>query len=405
MTPADQALALTTHGWADAWLTAFEAAAADPVTLLTGERLLTTADIGQVNINPGIAQTTLTAPNAQRTHKPCVTISLLERDSWKRVYKALAAADHLADIINAGRLPDTLTDPALVDGIRITPAPGDITFSCSCRPDPGICSHTAAVGYRIAQQLRANPGVLITLRGGSMKHLRTRVRLRKPTAPTQAPAPDQTQTGTDAHQAFRSWKNRPAHPEPHPQALPPAQTLLDELRPEPPSPGPTAQALRLLAHDAAARASALLASRPLPATDDPLQDAARLLADPSHRPFLEHAAAQLGLSTLHLRDLALAYEYGGPANVEVTLWPLAADTEALAHAETSIQPHRPAPLATLASQDNRLTDEAARVQLRLGADGRWYPFTDWHSTWRPAPGHSADPSTAYQAARRALRDR
>jgi hypothetical protein len=37
----------------DAWLTAFEAAAADPVMLLTGERLLGRADIGQVASTPG----------------------------------------------------------------------------------------------------------------------------------------------------------------------------------------------------------------------------------------------------------------------------------------------------------------------------------------------------------------
>ncbi|WP_328373431.1 hypothetical protein OG800_50290 (plasmid) [Streptomyces sp. NBC_00445] len=407
MTTPDQAPALTTQGWAEAWLTAFETAAADPVTLMTGERLLTTADIGQVHINPGIAKTTLTAPNAKRPHQPCVTISPLERPAWKRLYTALAASDKIADVINAGRLPDTITDPATVNGIRIAPTPGDITFSCSCRPDPGICAHTAAVGYRVAQNLRANPGLLITLRGGSMKQLRTTVRLRKPTVPAQAPAPQQARAGTDAAQAFDRWKNRPARTEVArrrtPQTAP--APLLDSLRPELPGPGPTVQALRLLTKDAAVRAAALLAGRPLPMTDEPVQDAARLLADPAHRPYLEHAAEQLGLSTLQMRDLALAHEYGGPANVDVTLWPLPADPDDLAHAEAAIQPHRPAPLATLASQDNHLTDATARIQIRLGTDRRWYPYTDWHGTWRPAPGHSADPAVAYRAARRALRDR
>ncbi|MFF9143151.1 hypothetical protein ACF09G_37115 [Streptomyces albogriseolus] len=407
MTTADPAPALTTRGWADAWLTAFETAAADPVMLLTGERLLTRADIGQVHINPGIAKTTLTMPNSVRPHQPCVTIRPLERPAWKRVYKALAASDEIADVINAGRLPDTLTDPATVDGLRIAPAPGDLTFTCSCRPDPGICPHTAAVGYRVAQQLRANPGLMVTLRGGSMKQLRTTVRLRKPTVPAPSPAPEQARTGTDAPQAFGRWKARPTRPDrarlQPPHAVP--APLLDSLRSDLPDPAPTAQALRLMTRDAAARASALLAGRPLPAGEDPVQDAARLLADAAHRPYLEHAAEQLGLSTLQMRDLALAYEYGGPAGVDVTLWPLATDPDALAYAEAAIQPHRPAPLATLASQDNQLTDAAARIQLRLGADGLWYPFTDWHGTWRPAPGHSTDPATAYKAARRTLRER
>jgi hypothetical protein len=106
-----------------------------------------------------------------------------------------------------------------------------------------------------------------------------------------------------------------------------------------------------------------------------------------------------------MRDLALAHEYGGAAGVEVALWPLAADAEVLAHAEAAIQPHRPARLASLVSQDNQLTDAAARIQLRLGSDGLWYPFTDWHGTWRPARGPSGDPAAAYKAARRTLRDR
>ncbi|MFB7599825.1 hypothetical protein [Streptomyces sp. NPDC056160] len=407
MTTADQAPASATHGWTDAWLTAFEAAAADPVMLLTGERLLDRADIGQVHINPGTAKTTLTMPNASRPHQPCVSVSLLPGPEWERIYRAIAATGEHADTIAAGRLPDILTTFAGADILRIAPAPGDITFTCSCRPDPGICPHSAAVGYRVAQHVRANPGVLLTLRGGSMKELRTLLRAPKPTDPAPAPGAEPARTGIDAHNAFGRFTARPTHPQParaRTTRTVPAPPL-DGLRSDPPAPAPTAQALRLLARNAAARARDILAGRPVPVGDDPVQDAARLLADPAHRAHLEHAAEQLGLSTLQMRDLALAHEYGGGAGVEAALWPLTADAEVLAHAEAAIQPHRPAPLASLVSQDNQLTDAAARIQLRLGSDGLWYPFTDWHGTWRPAPGPSRNPATAYKAARRALRDR
>ncbi|MGW1044369.1 hypothetical protein [Streptomyces sp. NPDC002547] len=404
MTTADQAPAPATHGWMDAWLTAFEAAAADPVMLLTGERLLDRADIGQVHINPGTAQATLTMPNAARPHQPCLTISPLNSPEWERVYQAIAATGEHADVIAAGRLPDALSAPANADVIRIAPAPGDITFTCSCRPDPGICPHSAAVGYRVAQHVRANPGVLLTLRGGSIKELRTMLRESTPTATESAPLPEQARTGIDARQAFGRFTARPTRPRPARARTTPT-SLLDGLRSDPPAPGPTVHSLRLLTRNAAARASEILAGRTRPAGDDPVQDAARLLADPAHRAHLEHAAEQLGLSTLQMRDLALAHEYGGAAGVEVALWPLAADAEALAHAEVAIQPHRPAPLASLVSQDNQLTDAAAHIQLRLGSDGLWYPFTDWHGTWRPAPGPSGDPAAAYKAARRTLRDR
>lgn len=73
-----------------------------------------------------------------------------------------------------------------------------------------------------------------------------------------------------------------------------------------------------------------------------------------------------------------------------------------AAAEHTIQPLRPAPLEPLVHHDNQLTDPAAHLQLRL-YQGRWYPHTDWHGTWRPAPGHAPDPAAAYRAARRALR--
>lgn len=404
MTTADQAPAPATHGWMDAWLTTFENAAADPVMLLTGERLLDRADIGQVHINPGTVQAALTMPNAARPHQPCLTIRPLPCSEWERVYQAIAATGEHADVIAAGRLPDALSDPANQDVIRIVPAPGDITFTCSCRPDPGICPHSAAVGYRVAQHVRANPGVLLTLRGGSIKELRIMLRQSIPLATESASLPERARTGLDAHQAFGRFTDRPTLPGPSRARTTPA-SLLDGLRADPPAPGPTVHSLRLLTRNAAARASQILAGRPCPAGDDPVQDAARLLADPVHRAHLEHAAEQLGLSTLQMRDLALAHEYGGAAGVEVALSPLAADAEALAHAEAAIQPHRPAQLASLVSQDNQLTDAAARIQLRLGSDGLWYPFTDWHGTWRPAPGPSKNPATAYKAARRTLRDR
>ncbi|MGW1617339.1 hypothetical protein ACWCQZ_50245 [Streptomyces sp. NPDC002285] len=407
MTTADQAPVSATHGWKEAWLRAFEAAAADPVMLLTGEGLLGRADIGQVHINTGAVKTTLAMPNASRPYQPCLTISPLKSPEWERIYQAIAATGEHARVIAAGRLPDTLTDADSADIIRIAPAPGDITFTCSCRPDPGICPHSAAVGYRVAQHVRANPGVLLTLRGGSMKELRTMLRVRKPTDPDPADGPAQARTGIDAHHAFGRSRDRPSRSQPARTRT--TQTgpapLLDGLRSDPPAPGPTLQALRLLTRDAAARARELLASRPVLVGDDPVQDAARLLADAAHRPYLEHAAEQLGLSTLQMRDLALAHEYGGAAGVEAALWPLAADAEVLAHAEAAIQPHRPARLASLVSQDNQLTDAAARIQLRLGSDGLWYPFTDWHGTWRPVPDPSRNPATAYKAARRALRDR
>jgi hypothetical protein len=220
------------------------------------------------------------------------------------------------------------------------------------------------------------------------------------TAPVRPQGP-----ALSAADAFHQFTQAPAPP-PTAPAIAAEDTAppLDQLHQEPPHPVPALHVLRLLTHDAADRAAALLAAaRPEPApVDGELHDVARLLTHPHHRPYLEEAADYFGLTTLQMRHLTLAHNHGGPAGVDAAAHRQPADPNDLAHAETAIQPLRPAPLAPLAREDNRLTDAAARIQLRLHA-GRWYPFTDWHGTWRPAPGHSADPAAAYKAARRALR--
>jgi hypothetical protein len=40
------------------------------------------------------------------------------------------------------------------------------------------------------------------------------------------------------------------------------------------------------------------------------------------------------------------------------------------------------------------------VQIRLGPDDRWYPFTSGQDRWWPAPGAAESPGAAYQAALR-----
>jgi len=220
-------------------------------------------------------------------------------------------------------------------------------------------------------------------------------------------APASPQTAVPAAEAFRRFASATAPPPPATAPEPAHDTTpppLDQLHEQPPHPAPDLAALRLLTHDAAARAEALLAGlRPEhdPVTAE-LHDAARLLAHPDNAPYLEAAAGHFDLTTLQMRHLTLAYTYGGPAGVDAAAYPAPAHPHDLADAEAAIQPLRPAPLAPLVREDNRLTDAAARVQLRLTA-GRWYPFTDWHGTWRPAPGNSPDPADAYKAARRARR--
>ncbi|MGC5360830.1 hypothetical protein ACPXCE_03940 [Streptomyces sp. DT24] len=436
----------TTGGWAAAWLAAFEAAAAAPRHLRSGKSLLGAGTLGQVNISAGLAHGRISTGKAGATVQPRLGVTEVAPDRWTRIYRAIAERPDVTEAIASGRFVDVLTDPATTAGVPLAPRPGDLSFSCTCGPRGVVCPHTAAIGYSVADRLRKNPGIILSLRGGSMKSLRAALGLRPTAAPvpgTVVPASGSTTpsavpdagtpevrdqgtpgsdpagpgTGMPAHEAFSRWNDRAgAVPGPPREPLTGAP-LLDTLRDAPPAPAPGLDVLRLLTRDAAHRASALLdgglpgavpgrGDRPGPPDPadgtDPLLDAARMLARPEFLPWLESAAGRLGLTTVQLRHLALAHEYGGPGNVEAAAHRVPADPRVLARAENAIQPLRPAPLATLVGEDNRLTDAAARVQLRLAA-GRWYPFVDWHGTWRPVAGHCEDPATAYRAARRALR--
>ena len=58
-------------------------------------------------------------------------------------------------------------------------------------------------------------------------------------------------------------------------------------------------------------------------------------------------------------------------------------------------------IGELVADQGTISDSGAGVQIRLGPDGRWYPFTSGRDRWWPAPGAAGSPGEAYQAALRA----
>lgn len=218
--------------------------------------------------------------------------------------------------------------------------------------------------------------------------------------------------GIDPQAAFAQWRPRTRSPARTKEAARTHSHPLDQLPTGggrapgtdagESAPAPEAALLRLAVDDAAHRAQAALGGDPagMLGSDDPFLDTVRILQHNDDTGLLEHAAAHLNLTVWQLRTLTHAYSLGGEGNVLAAHQPLPAHPDFLAQAEQAIQPHRPAPLAPIVRNDNQLTDDAAHVQLRL-VDQTWYPFVDRHGTWRPVPGHSTDPATAYRAARRA----
>ncbi|MBV9022761.1 MAG: hypothetical protein JO362_02875, partial [Streptomycetaceae bacterium] len=141
-----------------------------------------------------------------------------------------------------------------------------------------------------------------------------------------------------------------------------------------------------------------------PPPHDPLTDTIRALATPTGFPRLPETADRTEHSEGKLRRLLIAYRHGGPGAVHAADQVLPADPGTMAAAVQAIASRR-AGLAELTVTANQITDAAAGIQIRLGPDDTWYPFTSSHQDWRPAPGASPDPATAYSTARRARQAR
>lgn len=156
--------------------------------------------------------------------------------------------------------------------------------------------------------------------------------------------------------------------------------LLDELQLRS---GPSSSMLRYLVTDAAARAQAILDGTPPPRLTE-RQDTVRWAAT---YPAL---TGQLAEATGHdLTHAVRAWTYGGLAGLDVldnTWRPGKAD---LAKAAAALAgPDMP----ELTQSRNHWT--AGDTQVRLGKDGRWYPYRLRDGDWSPAGPPDTDPATA-----------
>ncbi|MGF2209483.1 hypothetical protein [Streptomyces albidoflavus] len=388
-----------TDAWARA-LTAAVTTAADTGTVHAARRLLA-AETTQLNVNQGFATAKFHLPTG-RPVRPRLLVEELSTEQWKRIETALAArpSDH--------GLSDELTDPAHTAGIPLIPSAQDFSHTCPCTPATGPCPHTVAVGLLLAERLRSAAEPLFTFRGRAYHRIRKAVRTAKPgdaflaTSPGAAPQSDHP---APAPAVLIPAQQQPPTPIPEPVDLDltAAHPVLPAGPPPPPAPLPGLAALGALVDDAAHRAQALLDRSEQPAGPDAGTDLARFTALEHGATYRQAAMEQLGLDTVTMGHLSLAHTHGGTAGAAAYLHRYDLDHDGLARAQAAIQPLRPAPTAIVECEDNRLTDQAAGVQLRYGPDGRWHPYFAPYGTWQPAPGPSPDPALAYQAARAAAR--
>jgi uncharacterized Zn finger protein len=380
-----------------AWKQAFHLASDGSGSYTKGLNLHRNGAVGQVHAAPGRLSAAVAAKKT--THKAALSFPQLTEDQWHALAVRLAGDSQATADLLAGRVPAAIADPGHAGGAAIVPGADDITFSCTCLPGTArrVCDHSAAIGHAVAERLASAASLLLAARGMPTRTLAAVLREHLADAEPGALPADAAGT-VRADQTYSLWAHRtpPTDPVTELDPITPITHSLDD----PPPPCPSAQDLTWLTQDAAARARALLdgaTGQP----HDPLADTVRILATPDGVSRLADAERASGLPATTLRTMMIGYRYGGAAGAHAALCTTSAPSTVLEHARDTIRASRALVLGNLDITDGALTDTTAGIQLRLGPDGRWYPFTAAGDEWRPAPGCSDDPADAHQAARRA----
>ncbi|MCD9875837.1 SWF or SNF family helicase [Streptomyces guryensis] len=392
--------------WGQAWLRALEDTALDSQQLKTGRRLARAGAVGAVSVRPG--RITAVVQDRDRTaHRADVLLEELDREQWDRLLDmAIERAGHVAALLDR-EMPPHLVEDAAAAGVELLPGMGDLEPECDCGAWDH-CGHTAALCYQVARLLDQDPFVLLLIRGRGERALLDELQARSATpAPTEEPTEPE---GVDAAEAYATGGILP--PPPTPPELPAEPGVPPSLDTEtPPGPGVDPVALHCLAARTAAEAHRLLAEALRPGTEQQSpeeeltfgQDAVRLAAG-AHEPAVANRLADgSGRDREGLARATRAWRLGGVAALSVLEeeWTVPADVLARARAALESawdEDERP----SLRASGNRWTVVGAPAQLRLGRDGRWWPYRREGGCWLPAGAACQDPATALASVEPAL---
>lgn len=368
--------------WGNSWVTSMEESALDLDQLKRGRRYAKTGHVGPITVSTG----RISAPVHDGDHftpfQTVLTLQAYTDPEWDRLIDQVAAkSGHIAALIDH-ELPPELVQDSDDAGLGLLPGIGDLDPECDC-PDWGHpCLHAAALAYQVSWLLDVDPFLLLLIRGRTEAEVLSALRSRQAQAP--APATEAT-TGTPALEAYRSAPGPLPAPGPA-QAFRPVvvESLLEVTAPA----GPDPAVLALLIRDAARRAAALLAGEPAAAPLTAWPDAVRLGADFTEKWLQERLSAGSGRGGDLPRAVA-AWRFGGAEGLRTheDAWtPPPAVMQATARSWTS-RLRSDDPVAAVSEPRlwrNRLTLDPARVQLRYGRDGRWYPYRGQSDGWWPA---------------------
>ncbi|GGY31956.1 SWF or SNF family helicase [Streptomyces djakartensis] len=384
--------------WGRAWLRALEDTALDSAQLKTGRRLARAAAVGAVSVRPG-RLTAVVQGRDGTAHRADVLLETLTPGQWDSFLgMAVERAGHVAALLDR-EMPPHLVEDAAAAGVELLPGLGDLEPECDCGTWDH-CGHTAALCYQAARLLDQDPFLLLLMRGRDEAAVLDALQARGGALAADRSGPE----GVDAAEAYAAGGILP--PLPGLPGLPDEPGVPPSLDTEtPPAPGIDPGALEFLAARTAVEAHRRLAEAltEQPATDREstvAQDAVRLAAGTPSRVVADRLAEGSGRGREGLAAAVLAWRHGGAAALSVLDEEWRVEGEALARARAALDSaweadERP----ELRARRNRWTVVGAPIQLRLGRDGRWWPYRRERGRWLPAGGAAQDPATALTSAR------
>jgi uncharacterized Zn finger protein len=404
--------------WGQAWVDALEASTLDAGRLSRGRTYARKGMVGPVTATPGVLRAEVEGSNPW-PYDAAVHLAVLADAQWVTLLDAIAAQAGRTAALLDGEMPADLVDDARAAGVPLLPEPGELDPECSC-PDWGYpCKHAAALCYATAAHLDDDPFWLFTLRGRTKDAVLAALRNRRQVLSGTAAENSETSRahGVPARDAFASFSGvfTPPPAAETAEAVPgEPETALSPLTTAPLPDAPfTLDDLAALTRDTAQRARSLAAGHTASLTDALLDDAVRLAASGVGEDWFHRLVRATGLPALDFARLVRARHHGGPAGVDVARAPLTPDPAAMAAARTALSDPDNADGAhgahgaddtartvRLRAWRNRLTGDDEGVQIRLGPDNRWHPYTrEGGGAWWPCAPATDDPVAALVAAR------
>ncbi|MGW1770302.1 SWIM zinc finger family protein [Streptomyces sp. NPDC002104] len=410
--------------WGHAWLRALEDSALDGQQVKQGRRYARSGAVGAVSVRPGGLTAVVRDPDGT-AHRTDVLVQEFTEAEWDRLLgMAAAESGHIAALLDR-EVPPELVEDAAAAGVELLPGIGELDPRCDCE-EWDHCPHTAALCYQVARLLDEDPFVLLLLRGRAETGLVAELVERSSAeaeAEAEAGSPDAAGSapgaGVLASEVYAAASALP--PLPPPAALPDAPgqppTLDTETGTEPP--GLDVDGVEFLAQAAATQAYRLLAEALAPAHAERApqpgptlaQDAVRLTAQAHDLRVRSRLSAASGRNRAAMDRALLAWGFGGAQAVAVLEEDWTPDRASLARARAALasawavgadgadaegaDAGSPAPV--LRRVRSRWTEQGGNRQLRLGREGRWWPYRRAADHWLPAGPPSTDPAAALAA--------